>query len=188
MSDTVCTTNLPSVPIAAPQARTIARWICALSWCTMIAIAPVSAATLAAKAKESGCIGKPQLVEGEMYRCMTESGAAYFNVPGTRDSAPSGSGGRAGSSATPSGFPRVDGKTQRGRDDVRRKVLGEELATEEKLLDEARTAYANGAPAPFADERVNTKKYDERLAKLRQAVNLHEKNIEALRKELAATK
>jgi hypothetical protein len=31
-------------------------------------------------------------------------------------------------------------------------------------------------------------KYAERVARLRQAVSLHEKNIEALKKELAATR
>src|SRR4051812_4465884 len=39
---------------------------------------------------------------------------------------------------TPAGFPRVDASTQRGRDDVRRRVLTEELAAEERLLGDAR--------------------------------------------------
>jgi hypothetical protein len=38
------------------------------------------------------------------------------------------------------------------------------------------------------DEQKDAQKYANRLAKLRQAVSLHEKNIEALRKELAALK
>ena len=69
---------------------------------------------------------------------------------------------------------------------MRRKVLSDELATEEKLLTESRAAYGDGAPAPLPDEMSNAQKYADRLAKLRQAVSLHEKNIEALRKELAA--
>src|SRR5512133_1906648 len=36
-----------------------------------------------------------------------------------------------GESSSPRDFPRVDGATQRGRDDTRRKILEEELATEE---------------------------------------------------------
>ena len=87
---------------------------------------------------------------------------------------------------TPAGFPRVDNETQRGRDDMRRKVLTEELTTEEKLLAESRLAYGDGAPPPLPDEQANAQRYAERLGKLRQAVTLHEKNIEALRKELAA--
>ncbi len=89
---------------------------------------------------------------------------------------------------TPAGFPKVDADTQRGRDGLRRKVLTDELDTEEKLLVEARGAYGDGAPPPLADEQKDAQKYANRLAKLRQAVSLHEKNIEALRKELAALK
>jgi hypothetical protein len=89
---------------------------------------------------------------------------------------------------TPGGFPRVDASTQKSRDDVRRKVLAEELAAEESLLAEARTAYANGAPAPLPEEQANADKYRERIARLRQAVALHERNIDALKKELGAGK
>ena len=67
-------------------------------------------------------------------------------------------------------------------------MLGDELDTEEKLLVEARTAYADGAPAVLPDERANVEKYRERIAKLRQSVVVHEKNIEALKKELASGK
>ena len=67
---------------------------------------------------------------------------------------------------------------------MRRKVLAEELATEEQLLAEARAAYANGAPVPLPEEQSNAEKYRERIARLRQAVQLHERNIEALKKEL----
>jgi hypothetical protein len=88
--------------------------------------------------------------------------------------------------ATPSGFPRVEPATQRSRDDLRRRVLNDELASEEKLLGEARIAYGNGAPQPLPDEQNDAEKYRQRIAKLRQAVLLHERNIEALRKEIAA--
>ena len=94
----------------------------------------------------------------------------------------------ARSSPTPAGFPKVDADTQRARDALRRKVLADELDTEEKLLAEARTAYGDGAPAPLAEEQKDAQKYAVRLGKLRQAVSLHEKNIEALRKELSALK
>jgi hypothetical protein len=91
-------------------------------------------------------------------------------------------------SPSPAGFPKVDADTQRARDALRRKVLSDELDTEEKLLVEARAAYGDGAPAPLAEEQKDAQKYANRLGKLRQAVNLHEKNIEALRKELSALK
>jgi len=98
--------------------------------------------------------------------------------------------GSSGGARTPSpaGFPKVDSSTQKGREDMRRKVLTDELATEEKLLEEARVAYANGAPPALPEEKEVPQKYADRLARLRQAVNLHEKNVVALRKELAVTR
>ncbi|MEO8564977.1 MAG: hypothetical protein ABI541_01230 [Betaproteobacteria bacterium] len=89
---------------------------------------------------------------------------------------------------TPTGFPKVDAGTQKGRDILRNKVLTDELATEEKLLAEARAAYGDGTPPPLPDEKANAQKYADRLARLRQTVALHEKNIEALKRELAASK
>ena len=71
---------------------------------------------------------------------------------------------------------------------MRRKVLAEELSAEEKLLAETRVAYADGAPAPLPEERADAEKYRARIARLRQSVSVHEKNIEALKKELAAVK
>lgn len=135
----------------------------------------------------------PRVVEGSTYRCTTSSGAsAYFNVPDGGDRTPrrpssgNSSGAPAPPAATPSapGLPRVDAATQKGRDDMRRKVLQDELATEEKLLLESRSAYANGAPPALPEEQAQPQRYAERIGRLRQAVLLHERNIEALRREL----
>lgn len=87
---------------------------------------------------------------------------------------------------TPAGFPRVEPEAQKSRDELRRKVLNDELSSEERLLGEARVAYGNGAPPPLADEQNDAERYRQRIAKLRQAVQLHERNVDALRKELAA--
>jgi hypothetical protein len=150
----------------------------------------VLAVTLAEKAKESGCANKPTAVGGSTYRCVTDSGAfSYFNVPGAVETRiPDVAAPKASATPTPPSFQRVDPATQKGRDDVRRKVLGEELATEEQLLSEARLAYANGAPAPLPEEQSNAEKYRERIARYRQSMQLHERNIEALKKELGNTK
>ena len=126
-----------------------------------------------------------------MYRCLTQTAAySYFNVPGAAVADPQDSGGarKNGTTPSPAGFPKIDSATQKGRDDLRRKVLGDELATEEKLLADARIAYADGAPAALAEERANVEKYRERIAKLRQSVSVHEKNVEALKKELASNR
>jgi hypothetical protein len=180
-----------------PAAR---RSAAARSWCLVAALAlaigaeRASAQTLASKAKESGCIDAPKRVEGASttYRCTTASGAsAYFNVPDPNDErAPRRVPGASGTPTTPNsqpsppGFPRVDAATQKGRDELRRKVLQDELATEEKLLLESRSAYANGAPPALADEQKDSQRYADRIAKLRQSVQLHERNVEALRREL----
>lgn len=160
------------------------------------------AATLAERVKEMHCTSRAEQVEGTMlYKCQTSSGTSYFSAepgatppstPSTPRASPSGNGNRVVPVPAPrsaaSGFPRVDAETQRGRDDVRRRVLQDELAAEEKLLAEARGAYADGAPAPLPEEKADANKYRERIARLRQAVALHERNIDALRKELGGLK
>ena len=170
--------------------RLAARW-CARATIGCIAAASLAAAgaTIAEKAKESGCVNKPTRVAGETFKCIMESGLpSYFNVPDAPSGNPPDTSVRKSVAVTPTpaGFPKVDPATQKGRDDIRRKVLGDELDTEEKLLNEARTAYADGAPPPLPDERANVEKYRERIARLRQSVSVHEKNVEALKKELAS--
>lgn len=105
-----------------------------------------------------------------------------------RKAAPATPGAASRSAPTPAGFPRVDTETQKNRDDMRRKVLADELAAEEKLLADARSRFANGAPVPLPEEQANAEKYRERIAQLRQSVQLHERNIEALKKELGGKK
>jgi hypothetical protein len=41
---------------------------------------------------------------------------------------------------------------------------------------------------PLPEERADAEKYRARIARLRQSLTVHEKNIEALKKELAAVK
>jgi len=161
---------------------------CALCWCALVS-ETARAATLAAKARAEGCTGRPTVVQGtNLYRCQTQGGTHYFNLEGPVSDSGSAAVARSAPTATPQGFPKVDTGTQKGRDDLRRRVLNEELTTEEKLLAEARVAYNNGAPLPLAEEKDVPQRYTDRVARLRQAVSLHEKNIEALKKELAATR
>jgi hypothetical protein len=181
----------PSTPAGCRRARAPFACRCArplLATLAALMLAPAFAVTLAEKAKESGCASKPEVVEGTMYRCVTQSGfTSYFNVPGAVPASPTGAG-RASATPTPAGFPKVDTATQKGREDVRRKVLADELAAEEKLLAEARATYADGAPLPLPEEKASADKYRERIARLRQAVTVHEKNVDALRKELQAVR
>lgn len=109
---------------------------------------------------------------GEIYKQVDANGrVTYSNVPmkgATRlnlepiNTVPAG---RPKTTVlSPAGFPKVDSDTQRKRDDTRRKILEDELSTEEKML---------------ADARKSSSK-DE--------TELHEKNVEALKKELANLK
>ena len=184
---------MPTHALAARRRRSARCWC--LAGTLALAFGAADAQNLSTKTKESGCIDKPKVVVGATYRCTTSSGAAaYFNVPEASEerSAPRSSNARTAvpapapvtSQPAPPGLPRVDSVTQKGRDDLRRKVLQDELATEEKLLLESRTAFSNGAPAASADEQKDPQRYADRIAKLRQAVQLHERNVDALRREL----
>jgi hypothetical protein len=79
----------------------------------------------------------------------------------------------------------VDAGTQKARDDMRKKVLTDELATEEKQLADARAEFSNGSPAPLPEEKADAEKYRQRIERLRQTVQLHERNVDALKKEMA---
>lgn len=89
--------------------------------------------------------------------------------------------------STPANFPRVDGETQKKRDDTRRSILEQELATEQKQLEDAKKALAEGEATRLGDER-NYQKYLDRVQGLKDNVTLHQKNIEAINKELAGAR
>jgi len=121
------------------------------------------------------------------------------------DGAPASGGGarngKAPRTATPADFPRVDSNTQKQRDDTRRKVLEDELAAEQKALEQAKKEYAEGEADPETFKttitgkdgkpqtviRRDVVKFEEKMKKLQENVDLHEKNIQMLQKELAGT-
>lgn len=86
--------------------------------------------------------------------------------------------------ANPVNFPRVDNATQRARDDDRRAILDEELRAEEKKLGDLKRDFNNGEPERQGNER-NYAKYQERVARMRDDIGRAEKNIEALKREIA---
>ncbi|MFN7085182.1 MAG: DUF4124 domain-containing protein [Burkholderiales bacterium] len=87
----------------------------------------------------------------------------------------------------PANFPSVDAQTQKQRDGDRRRILEEELANEQKLLDEARKKLAEQEAVRLGGER-NYQRVLDRLEPYRKEVRLHEDNIAHLRKELANLK
>lgn len=95
---------------------------------------------------------------------------------------------------SPEGFPKVDSATQKNRDEMRRRILQEELGKEEKLLEEARQNLKDGEGNPEVykgqDGKTyrNVAKYQEKIKTLSDLVELHSKNIEALKVELSRFK
>lgn len=84
---------------------------------------------------------------------------------------------------TPSNFPRVDEGEQRSRDTDRRRILEGELAAEETSLEQAKKALAEQESIREGNER-NYQKVLDRLQPYKDKVALHERNIEAIQKEL----
>jgi len=143
--------------------------------------------------------------QGVIYKCMPPGGSVEYtdikrgnyctamDLPGTviaappRRAAPARAPAQAGQPAAapaPATFPRVDNAEQRARDADRRAILEDELKSEQQKLAELRFEYNNGAPERRGDER-NYAKYQERTATLRDSVGRAEKNVEALKREIA---
>ena len=98
------------------------------------------------------------------------------------------------SARSPADFPKVNGETQKGRDETRRKILQNELDAEEKLLVEAQKNLKDGADNPEiihgkdGSTRRNVARYDEKVKSLTEQVTLHQNNIDALKAELSKLK
>jgi len=86
--------------------------------------------------------------------------------------------------ANPAGFPRVDTAMQKARDDDRRTILEDELHAEERKLADLKRVFNNGEPERQGNEK-NYAKYQERVAQMRDDIGRSEKNVEALKREIA---
>lgn len=99
-----------------------------------------------------------------------------------------------GKPSSPGNFPRVDSATQKSRDDTRHTILQNELTNEEKLLAEAKENLAEAEANPEiikgkdGTTHRNVAKYQEKIKPLAAQVDLHQKNIEALKTELSKLK
>lgn len=129
----------------------------------------------------------------DVYKCVDDDGhVTYTNTKPaakakctmlSRDQRVSTVPGRAANTPSPAGFPKVDGDTQKARDNDRRKILEQELATEQKNLDEAKKELAEQEAVRTGDER-NYQRVLDRLQPFKDKVALHERNLEALKKEI----
>ena len=141
--------------------------------------------------------------QAEIYKCVEEGGRVTYsnsqaknctrlNVgpPNAVPSPKMNGSSSAARNASPSEFPKVDTGTQRARDDDRRRILDQEMSTEQSALELARKSLAeeeakiqyqrNVAPKSVSPEQAAA-----RLKPHRDGIALHERNIEALRKEIA---
>lgn len=131
-------------------------------------------------------------VDGSGRKELTDTykpGCKALDIPGAIP-APRSRGGAARASApvtTPADFPRVGNAQQKARDDDRRAILAEELKSEEARLAQLRTEFKAGQPERQGDER-NIAKYQERVKLMGENIARAEKNVEALRREIANIK
>lgn len=109
--------------------------------------------------------------------------------------------------ALPTTVASIDRDTQKSRDDVRRKILEDELVQEESSLAKVRDSLlqerrnptliaavrvaqeaTDPTPAQQAEMRANIDRASGRIRGLQATAAEHEKNIEALKKELGSLK
>jgi len=141
---------------------------------------------------------------GQIYKCQPPGGSVEFtdinrgsycklmDLPGMTVPAPARRSGPAAARAsqpvsTPGEFPRVDSAEQKARDADRRGILEDELKTEQQKLADLRREFNGGEPERRGDER-NYAKYQERVASLRDSISRSEKNVDALKREIANIK
>ncbi len=89
---------------------------------------------------------------------------------------------------------RVNADTQSRRDIARRKILEDELTTEQKALDDAQAKLKNAQENPEMSKNAlgqifqNVPANEEKLNTLQDDVSSHQQNIEALKTELSHLK
>lgn len=98
--------------------------------------------------------------------------------------------------ATPANFPRVDAGVQNQRDSKRKDILLSELEAEKLALAKAKLAYAEGESNPEVYQRKNANgststfrnvpKFEEKMRGLQADIDVHQRNIDLLTKEINA--
>ena len=128
------------------------------------------------------------------YKCVDERGNTTFTNTGSTKGCtkmtadpvviPKGINTPKSSSAqSPSGFPKVDGATQKSRDSDRRRILEDELRDKEARLADLKREYNNGEPERQGGER-NYQKYLDRTASLKDDITRAENDVASIRSEL----
>jgi Domain of unknown function (DUF4124) len=80
-------------------------------------------------------------------------------------------------------FPRVSSEEQKSRDSDRRRILRDELDAERGKLEEAKKTLEEQASKRIGGEK-NYQKYLDRVKPYKDEVDLHQRNVDSLEKEL----
>jgi hypothetical protein len=136
----------------------------------------------------------------DIYKCVDPSGHVTYTNQKTADkgcsllskdqavsTVPASKPAAKAATPSPAGFPKVDGDTQKKRDGDRRTILETELETEQKNLEQAKKELTEQESVRLGDEK-NYQKMIDRLQPYKDKVALHERNVEALKKEIANLK
>ncbi len=135
---------------------------------------------------QSDVSGRPcQVVQREISVVATPSAGTAKPAAPSAQASPKPAATTPGPVAASNPNLRVDGNTQRSRDDTRRKVLEDEMAQEERLLNRAREDLSEQEKIRTGDER-NYQRVLDRLKPFQDAVERHARNVEALKKEIAS--
>jgi hypothetical protein len=150
------------------------------------------------------CVSTSSIVSAQVYKCETESGAVlYQNMPGrgckvmdlpsenvipaprlpTAKSSGATPAAYPVQASSPSGFPKVDGATQKSRDSDRKRIIEDEWKKEKTKLSDLERDFNAGQPERRVDER-NFTKYEARVGKMREEIARTKSNVESLEREL----
>ncbi len=150
----------------------------------------------AAQAQESArpvyrCPGPPVLYtdaitpqEAKERNCRTIEGVPVTVIQAPRPRQTASAPAPAAAAAARPADAKVDPAAQRARDSDARRILGDELRSEEQRLAEMRREFNNGEPERRGDER-NYQRYLDRVAEMKAALARKEADVAALQRELA---
>ena len=109
--------------------------------------------------------------------CKAISGGAENALPAPPKAKPTTSASGAAANPSPANFPRVQEGTQKARDGDRKHILEQELASEQRNLDQAKKE--------LAEQEATRGGPSDRTVPYRERVGQHERNIQAIQKELS---
>lgn len=130
-----------------------------------------------------------------IYKCTDAGGGTLISnskvnkncvaVSTSADSPMSAPKARSGAAAnpTPSSFPKVQEGDQKARDTDRKRILEQEMAGEQRSLEQAKKELADQEAVRSGDER-NYQRVLDRLQPYKDRVAQHERNLQAIQKEL----